>query len=84
MDCHGELDLMPPLPDSAQRVYCILRDRAPITGQQLRETSGMPRRTIYTALQRLRDLDLLKEQVSLRDSRQTWFWIDEGHLPAAA
>ncbi len=48
-----------------------------MTGKQLREATGLPRRTLYTALQRLRDMGLLKTRHSLRDTRQTYFWVQE-------
>jgi DNA-binding MarR family transcriptional regulator len=48
-----------------------------MTGKQLREATGLPRRTIYTALRRLREMGLLEEQASLRDTRQTYFWVHE-------
>ncbi len=39
------------------------------------ERTGLARRTIYGVVQRLRDAGILKEQVSLRDARQTFFWL---------
>jgi DNA-binding transcriptional ArsR family regulator len=46
-----------------------------MTGAQLREATGLPRRTIYAALKQLRELGILRERISLRDSRQTYFWL---------
>jgi len=46
-----------------------------MTGKQLREATGLPRRTVYTALRRLRELGVLHERSSLRDTRQTYFWV---------
>ncbi|MEA3166608.1 MAG: hypothetical protein QOJ26_1480, partial [Thermoplasmata archaeon] len=45
--------------------------------------TNLPRRTIYAALQRLRELDVIKERASLRDTRQTFYWV-AGVPPAAA
>lgn len=47
----------------------------PRTGKQVREATGLPRRTIYGALNRLRELGVLREQPSLRDTRQTYYWV---------
>ena len=46
-----------------------------MTGKEIREATGLPRRTVYTALRRLRELGLLQARQSLRDTRQTYFWM---------
>lgn len=84
MDCKTALQRLPELPPSAQQVFCALLEDQPKTAQQLRGETGIPRRTLYTALQKLRDAQVLKEQTSLRDSRQTFFWIDHDKVDAAA
>ncbi len=66
-----------PVPASVQAVLNTLNHHKPMTGKQLREATGLPRRTIYTALRRLREMGLLEEQASLRDTRQTYFWVHE-------
>lgn len=66
-----------PFPASVQAVLSTLHNHKPMTGKQLREATGLPRRTIYTALRRLREMGLLEEQASLRDTRQTYFWVHE-------
>ncbi|MFA5945210.1 MAG: hypothetical protein WC876_12180, partial [Candidatus Thermoplasmatota archaeon] len=44
--------------------------------------TNLPRRTIYAALQKLRELDVIKERASLRDTRQTFYWVaGEGAAP---
>jgi hypothetical protein len=70
-----------PMPASVQAVLSQLQGHRPMTGKELREATGLPRRTIYTALRKLRDLGLLGERQSLRDTRQTYFWV---HEPTAA
>ncbi len=65
------------VPPSVQEVFCTLYEHDPMTGMQLRETTGLPRRTIYEALRRLKHIGILRERVSLRDTRQTYFWISE-------
>lgn len=69
---------MPPVPASVQIILGKLQGHKPMTGKELREATGLPRRTIYTALRKLRELGILRERQSLRDTRQTYFWIPEG------
>lgn len=64
-----------PVPASVQAIVSQLTGNAPMTGKQIREATGLPRRTVYTALRRLREMGLLEERQSLRDTRQTYFWI---------
>lgn len=83
MTCHAAQAELPPVPPSVQEVYCALHEGTPMTGRDLRSATGLPRRTVYAALQRLREIGVLEEQVSLRDARQTFFWIGD-HPHAAA
>lgn len=64
--------------ESKQLVEKILAER-PMTMRHLVAETGLARRTIYAVVQKLRAAGILQEQVSLRDARQTWFW-----LPGAA
>jgi len=80
--CHDAL-LAYHVPPSVQEVFCTLYGQMPLTGRQLRESTGMPRRTVYEALKRLQQLGLLKMRTSLKDSRQTYFWIASDELAAA-
>lgn len=75
MTCQETLQKLPPVPSSVQTILCQLYGHSPMTGKELREATGLPRRTIYTALRKLRDLGLLRERQSLRDTRQTYFWV---------
>jgi DNA-binding MarR family transcriptional regulator len=68
---------LPPVPASVEKVLGELMTHPPMTGKELRDATGLPRRTIYTALRRLRALGILKERSSLRDTRQTYFWVGE-------
>lgn len=71
-------------PASVQTVLRELTGHAPMTGKELREATGLPRRTIYTALSKLRQLGILEERSSLKDTRQTYFWVPSQRVPAAA
>jgi DNA-binding MarR family transcriptional regulator len=68
------------LPSSVVAVLDALATKAPMTGKELREFTGLPRRTTYTALRRLREMGVLHEKASLRDTRQTYYWL----APSAA
>ncbi len=63
------------VPPSVQEVFCTLYNHDPMTGLELRQTTGLPRRTVYEALRRLKQIGLLSERASLKDTRQTYFWI---------
>jgi DNA-binding MarR family transcriptional regulator len=80
--CQDSLSQVAHVPPSVQTVYCALYGHQPMTGRQLRDATHLPRRTIYAALQRLRELDVIKERASLRDTRQTFYWV--AGVPAAA
>lgn len=67
---------LPPVAPSVQTVLATLYAQHPLTGQQIRERTGLPRRTVYAALQRLKELGVLQERTSLRDTRQSYFWLD--------
>lgn len=75
--CHDSLQSIARVPGSVQTVYCAMFGHDAMTGQQLRETTQLPRRTVYAALQTLKQLGVLKERPSLRDTRQTYYWIVE-------
>jgi len=78
--CTQVLQDVADVPSSAQEVFCALYGHEPMTGAQLRDVTGLPRRTVYSALQRLKDIGLLKQQLSLRDTRQTFFWVDSAQV----
>lgn len=65
------------VPPSVQTVYCALYGHQPMTGRQLRDATNLPRRTIYAALHRLRELGVIQERASLRDTRQTFYWVGD-------
>ena len=73
--CHDSLAAVAKVPPSVQSVYCAMYGHAPMTGQQLREQTQLPRRTVYAALQKLKELGMLNERPSLRDTRQTYYWV---------
>lgn len=74
--CHAA-ELAPEAPESVKAVLCALEDHEPKTNKILQEMTGLPRRTLYTALRRLKDDGLVKQRVSLQDTRQTYFWLPD-------
>lgn len=88
--CRDALASVAKVPPSVQSVYCAMYGHAPMTGAQLRESTHLPRRTIYAALQKLKELGMLNERPSLKDTRQTYYWVaadsngDEATVTAAA
>lgn len=73
--CRDSLEAVAHVPPSVQSVYCAMFGQVPMTGQQLREATHLPRRTVYAALQKLKELGMLHERPSLRDTRQTYYWV---------
>jgi len=73
--CQDSLRAVAQVPPSVQTVYCALYGHQPMTGRQLRDVTHLPRRTIYAAPQRLKELDVVKERASLRDTRMTFYWV---------
>lgn len=73
-DCH-DIVRQYHVPPSVQEVFCTLYNHDPMTGQDIRQTTGLPRRTVYEALRRLKTIGILRERISLKDTRQTYFWI---------
>ncbi len=80
--CHAAQALLPDAPASVAKVICTLEGHEPMTNKQIQDATGLPRRTLYTALKRLQSEGLVRQQVSLRDTRQTYFWLD-GHAAAS-
>lgn len=76
--------LVPDAPESVHKVLCTLEGHEPKTNKQLQEETGLPRRTLYTALRRLENEGLLRHRVNLRDTRQTYWFLDEESAAIAA
>lgn len=76
MNCDQLLTQLPPVPRSVETVLCHLHRHQAMTGKELREATGLPRRTVYSALKRIREMGLLQERLSLQDTRQTYFWLE--------
>lgn len=65
---HSPLDNVPP----STRLVAITLDLAdePVTTADLEERTCLSRSTVYRALERLRDEDLLKEEIDTSDARR--------------
>ncbi|MHB1262000.1 MAG: helix-turn-helix domain-containing protein [Thermoplasmatota archaeon] len=62
-------------PPSVRAILGALHARQRLTGADLREVSGLPRRTVYQALRILRERGDVQQRKSLHDTRQTYFWL---------
>jgi DNA-binding IclR family transcriptional regulator len=74
------LGLLPRLPPSVQSIVQTLHGQQPLTGADIRVRTGLPRRTVYAGLVRLKEIGVLQERPSLRDARQSYFWLDVSKL----
>ncbi len=82
MPCADTVRSLPHIAPSVQTVLCTLVEHTPMTGAEIRASTGLPRRTVYAALKTLKALGILKERASLRDTRQTYFWVVSPATPA--
>jgi DNA-binding MarR family transcriptional regulator len=73
--CNTAKALLPEAPASVAKVICLLNEKDKLTNKEIQEATGLPRRTLYSALQRLQQEGLVRQQISLTDTRQTYFWL---------
>lgn len=64
------------LSPGATRVAESLYVRQPATAAQLAERTGLPRRSVSAALERLRELGVLRGGTPLSDGRPGYVWLD--------
>jgi DNA-binding transcriptional ArsR family regulator len=65
------------LPESAQKVFAVIRDHGPVTNADLQARTEMPPRTIRYAVKRLKDEGFVDSRCSLRDCRTCFFFVHE-------
>lgn len=70
--------------NSARKVFDLLRQQGPQTHAQIAAATGLPRRTIRFAVQRLRAQGLISRVASLHDCRICYFFIDRSCVDANA
>jgi transcription initiation factor IIE alpha subunit len=58
------------LPPSAKLVFMVLEQEGTLTQKRLVEETRLSARTVRYALRRLKDINAVNEQISLRDARQ--------------
>lgn len=80
--CNAAKAILPDAPPSVAKVLCTLGAHAPMTHKDIQEATGLPRRTLYSALKRLQQEGLVRQQVNLRDARQNYFWL-QGRIAAS-
>lgn len=73
-------------PPSAKLVYKVLEYNGALTQKEIVERSMLSQRTVRDALTRLRELDIVSEQVYIPDARQNLYEItplSEKDIPQA-
>jgi DNA-binding MarR family transcriptional regulator len=70
------------LPPSAKLVFVVLDHEGTLTQKRLIEETRLSQRTVRYALGRLKDINAVSEQISLRDARQTLYTTT--HPPSSA
>ena len=63
------------LPPSAKLVFKVLEYKGPMTQKGIVEESMLSARTVRYALERLEDIDIVKEDVYFADARQNLYEI---------
>ena len=58
------------LPPSSKLVYKVLEDESPLTQRGIRERALLPARTTRDALTKLKDADIVEEQLYVPDARK--------------
>lgn len=61
------------VPPSAKLVYKVLEYNGPLTQKEIVERSMLSQRTVRDALGRLRDVDIVSEEVYIPDARQNLY-----------
>lgn len=75
------------LPPSSKLLYKVLEDESPLTQRGIRERALLPARTTRDALTKLKDADIVDEQLYVPDARKRLYAplsvadSEEGDLP---
>jgi NAD+ kinase len=72
---HSHAEQLAGAPPSAKFVFRLLEDEGPLTEKQLIAESGLPERTVRSALSELRKRKLVQRVPSLRDTREALFAV---------
>ena len=70
-----QTDAVRDLPPSAKLVYVVLVEKGPLTQQGITEESYLPTRTVRYAIKRLEKIDVIDEDISIRDARQRVYYL---------
>ena len=61
------------LPPSAKLVFVVLENHERLTQAALAEETLLPQRTVRYALEELRDVGVLREELNIMDARQRFY-----------
>lgn len=70
-----QMDAVRDLPPSAKLVHIVLVEKGPLTQQRIAEESYLSSRTVRYAVKRLEEINVIDEEISLRDARQRVYYI---------
>ena len=63
------------LPPSAKLVHVVLEEKGPLTQQGIAEESYLPTRTVRDTVKRLEEINVIDEEISIRDARQRVYYL---------
>ncbi|MFC7097890.1 MarR family transcriptional regulator [Halobaculum marinum] len=66
------------LPPSAKLVFVVLEQHERLTQAALAEETLLPQRTVRYALDELREVEVLKEELNIMDARQRFYSLEAG------
>ena len=75
MPTSKQTDTVSDLPPSAKLVYIVLMEKGPLTQQGIAEESYLPTRTVRDTVKRLKEIDVIGEEISIRDARQRVYYL---------
>jgi DNA-binding MarR family transcriptional regulator len=64
------------LPPSCKLVYFVLKQEGPMTQRTLADESMLSPRTVRYAIRRLEELDIITNQIHIKDARQNVYDVD--------
>ena len=75
MPSSEQTDAVRDLPPSAKLVYIVLMEKGPLTQQGIVEESYLSSRTVRYAVKRLKEINVIDKEISLRDARQRLYYL---------
>lgn len=67
------------LPPSAKLVFAVLDKEGPLTQKQITKKSRLAQRTVRYGVKRLKEIDVITEEMSFMDARQMIYTTTHDH-----